>query len=115
MKHLNSQKQRVQLAAITALGTLGDPKAAGPLEKLAIGPKESPLRAAAERANTMLNEAKKPAAEVGTLRNEVLSLQKADRDLRKDFDDLKKKLEALSAKPAESKSTKSVAPSKPKK
>ena len=36
-----------------------------------------------------------------------MTLQKANRDLRKDFDDLKKKLDALTpAKPAETKAVK---------
>jgi aminopeptidase N len=115
LKHLNSAKQRVQIAAVNALGALGDPKAIGPLEKLTAVPRESPLRTAADRAVASLRDTKKPSAEVGTLRNDVLSLQRENRDLRKDLDDLKKKLEALSAKPAADKATKNAPPSKPKK
>jgi len=115
LKHLNSAKQRVQLAAIAALGTLGDEKAIGPLEKLAAAPRESPLRAAAERASNALLDTRKPAAEVGNLRNEVLTLQRENRDLRKEFDDLKKKLDVLTAKPAEAKSGKDPAPAKTRK
>ncbi len=106
LKHLDSPKRRVQLAAIAALGTLQDTKALAPLEKLTTAPKASPLRAAAENAVTALLDTKKPAAENRTLRNEMLTLQKSNRDLRRDFDDLKKKLEALSPKPPEAKPAK---------
>ena len=114
LKHLESSKRRVQFAAIAGLGTLGDVKALGPLEKLAGAPKESLLRAAAERAIGSINDTKKPAAEAASLRNEVLSLQKANRDLRKEFDDLKKRLDVIAVKPAEAKSGKSAAPAKTK-
>ena len=49
---------------------------------------------------TALLDTKKPTAEAASLRGEVMTLQKSNRDLRKDFDDLKKKLDALSARPA---------------
>ena len=106
LQHLDSRKRRVQLAAVAGLGVLGDAKAIGPLEKLRSTPKETPLRAAAERAVTAVHEAKKPAVEAGSLRSEVLTLQKTDRDLRKDFDDFKKKLDALTPKPADAKAAK---------
>ena len=115
LKYLNSAKQRVQIAAVNALGALGDSKAIGPLETLTVVPKESPLRTAADRAIANLRDARKPSAEVGTLRNDVLSLQRENRDLRKDLDDLKKKLEALGAKPPEAKPAKTATSSKPKK
>ena len=104
----------MQLAAIVGLGTLGDVKALGPLEKYTTAPKESPLRTTAERAVSAINDTKKPAAEAGSLRNEVLTLQKADRDLRKEFDDLKKKLDALTAKPGDAKSSKTPTAAKSK-
>jgi len=114
LKHLDSPKRRVQLAAIVGLGTLGDVKAVGPLEKFTSAPKESPLRATAERAVGAINDTRKPAAEASSLRNEVLTLQKANRDLRKEFDDLKKKIDALATKPADAKSGKAAAPAKTK-
>jgi aminopeptidase N len=115
LKHLNSPKRRVQLAAIGALGTLEDTRALAPLEKLMTAPKESPVRAAAERAYNALLDTKKPAAEAASLRGEVLTLQRENRDLRKDFDDLKKKVEALNPKPAEVKASKTTTPPKGKK
>ncbi len=111
---LASKKPPVQRAAIAALGTLGDPKAIGVLEPFANGAKDSPERSAAEKALAALRDAKKPSAELGALRGEVLNLQKENRDLRKDLDDLKKKIEAL-AKPAEVKPAKPTATAKPPK
>ncbi len=93
--HLDSKKKRVQVASINGLGTLGDPKAVAVLEKFAGGGKGSPERAAAERAVASLRDSKKPSVELGALRNDVLSLQRDNRELRKELDDLKKKLEAM--------------------
>jgi HEAT repeat protein len=90
---LTSKKRRVQLAAINALGTLGDPKAIGALNKFATAAKDSPERGAAERAVTGLRAARKPVDDFKNLRQEVLDLQKDNRDLRKELDELKKKVE----------------------
>ena len=98
VEHVNSKKQRVQLAAINALGTLGDPKAVAVLEKFTAGVKESPERSAAERAIAAVRDQKKPGVELGTLRTEVMNLQKENRDLRKELDELKKKVDAVAPK-----------------
>jgi aminopeptidase N len=112
---LNSPKRRVQLAAINALGGLGDARALAALETFTTTSKESPERAAAERAVASLRDTRKPSVEVGAVRNDLLTLQRENRDLRKELDDLKKKVEALSAKPAEAKpaAAKSTPPAKP--
>ena len=88
------KKNQMKLAALAALGTLGDPKAIAVLEKFTTATKESLERQVAETALTALNAAKKPSDSLRELRNEVLDLQKGNRDLRKELDDLKKKLEA---------------------
>jgi HEAT repeat protein len=90
---LSSRKKTVQLASISALGTLGDPKAIAVLQKFANARKESREREAADRAIATLRASKKPADEWRDLRNEILELQKANREMRKDLDDLKKKSE----------------------
>lgn len=94
LSHVNHKKQRVQLAVISALGTLNDPKAITVLEKFANDTVQSAERAAAEKALTALRDNRPPAAELGSLRREVLDLQKDNRDLRKELDDLKKKVDA---------------------
>jgi HEAT repeat protein len=114
VSHVNSLKRRVQLGAINGLGTLGDTKAIGVIEKLASTPKEAPERAAAERALTSLRDGRKPSVEFGNLRGEVQTLQRENRELRKDLDDLKKKLDTLSAAPTtvSEKESKSKSPAK---
>ena len=106
MARLEHPKKQVQQAAINALGTLGDTKALAALERIAAGPKENPERAAAERAANTLRDGRKPSVEVSALRNEVVNLQKDNRQLRRDLDELKKKLEALTPKTADDKSGK---------
>jgi aminopeptidase N len=98
--------RRVQLAAIRALGNLGDPKALAVLETFVAAPKESPEREAADRALAALRAVKKPNDEWRDLRNEVLDLKKANREMRNELEQLKKKVEAGVAKestPSESK------------
>ncbi len=91
---LNHKKQAVRVAAINALGTLGDPKALAALETFATASAQSPWRSAAEQAVSQLRAARRPVDDFKTLRQEVLDLEKSDRDLRKEFEDLRKKLEA---------------------
>jgi len=107
LNYVNSKKKRVQLAAINSLGTLGDAKAIAALEKFTSGSKTSPERVAAEKALASLRDTKKPSVELGSLRNEVLNLQKENKDLRKEFDDFKKKMETVAGS-ATNKTSKSV-------
>jgi aminopeptidase N len=92
---VNHKKQRVQLAVLSALGTLNDPKAISVVEKFASDTVQSPERTAAEKALTALRENRPASAELGSLRGEVLNLQKENRDLRKELDELKKKVDAV--------------------
>ena len=108
IRYVNSRKRTVQLASINGLGTLGDPKAIAVLEKFATASKESRERTSAERATTELRAARKPVDDFKNLRQEVLDLQKTNRDLRKELDDLKKKVEAQETKPASPKPSKKL-------
>lgn len=110
--HVNSPKETVQLAAINALGTLGDPKAIAVVEKFATAGKESPAQSNSEAVVTRLRAERKPADEFKNLRGEVLGLEKQNRELRKDLDDLKKKVEATLPPAADSKTKKKPAPVK---
>jgi len=94
LENVNSKRKPIQLAAITALGTLGDARAVAAVETFTSAPKESRERAVAEKTLLALRDTRKTAVELGNLRSEVLSLQKENRDLRKQFDDLKKRLDA---------------------
>lgn len=90
----NSKKRSVQVASISALGTLGDPKAIPMLQTFAGSGKESLGRSAAEKAIAAIRSSQKSSDELKDLRDEVLELKKSDRELRKQIDDLKKKVEA---------------------
>ena len=103
LRFVNHPKRQLQLAAINALGTLGDLQAIPALEKFATALRQSQERTAAERAIADIRAARKPADDLGALRNEVLNLQRENRDLRKDFDDLKNKFQALEPKPTTAK------------
>jgi hypothetical protein len=77
---------------------LRDERALPALERFASSAKNSPETVAAERSIEAIRTDRKSSAEVGTLRRELLELQKQSRDLRKEFDTLKSKLDAT-AKP----------------
>lgn len=97
MPLVNHKKRGIRLAAISALGTLGDPKAIAVLERFAAASKSSPEQGPAERAVTELRADRRPADDFKNLRGEVMDLEKANRDLHKELDDLKKKVEAKDA------------------
>ncbi len=90
--YINAPKKSVQQASIRALALLGDPKAIPVLEKLASASKTSPERTAAETAVTQLRATRKPVDDFKNLRQEVLDLEKANRDVRKELDELKTKI-----------------------
>ncbi|MHB8521792.1 MAG: M1 family aminopeptidase [Limisphaerales bacterium] len=101
---INHLKKAVQLAAMSALGTLGDPKAIAVLQTFASAGKDNPARQAAEKSIASLRADRKPVDDFKNLRGEVLDLQKTARELRKEIDDLKKKLAAEETQSPKSKS-----------
>ena len=88
---IDHKREAIQVGAIQALGTLGDPKALATLQSLARGPRQAPERGAAERAVNALRNQEKPANEFGALRQEFQELQKNLETLRKEHDELKAK------------------------
>ena len=92
--HVNNPKQRIALAAIGALGQLGDPKALAVLEKFTGGAENDPARKAAEQAIEKMRAARKPADDYKNLRKEVTSLKQANSKLTKELGDLKKRFDA---------------------
>lgn len=100
IRYVNSPKKPVQLASLRALGILGDPKAISLVETFATASKESRGRSAAENALVELRADRKPVDDFKNLRQEVLDLQKANRDLRKEIEALKKKVETREKTPA---------------
>jgi aminopeptidase N len=93
LQNLNNKKERVQIAAIGALGTLGDPQAIPAIERFASASAETRQRATAERAVETLRAGRKPTDDFKNLRSEVMALQKSNRDLRKELDELKKQVD----------------------
>jgi aminopeptidase N len=94
---VNDKKKTVQRAAISALGTLGDPQAIAVLQTFASASKETPERSAAERAISDLRAGRKPVDDFKNLRQEVIELQKSNRELKRELDTLKKTTEAKGA------------------
>jgi len=115
VRYVNHKKRAIRLASLSALGTLGDSEAIVVLNKFATAAKDSPERSTAERAVTELRATRKPVDDFKNLRSEVLELQKANRELRKELEDLKKKLEGRPALAPESQSKKKKSATMPPK
>jgi len=94
---VNDPKKLVQRSVFGALGTLGDPKAIPVLDTFAKAAKECPGQAAAEQAVAALRAGRKPVDDFKNLRSEVEELQKANRSLREELEDLKKQVESRKA------------------
>lgn len=91
---VNHKRERIQLGAMHALGVLEDPKAIPLLETFANAAKETPQREEAEKAVAAVRAANRPNDNLKDLRQEFLDLQKAGRELKKEFEDFKKRVEA---------------------
>jgi HEAT repeat protein len=91
---LNDKREDIQLGAIEALGSLEDAKAASLLQPLADSLKESRQRQEAEWALSKIRYNNKPHDNNRILHDEVVELQKSNRDLKKELEDLRKLFEA---------------------
>jgi aminopeptidase N len=98
--YVNHKREGIQVAAIEALGTLGDPGAIAALQTFTNAAKAAPQQAAAEKAVADLRAGRKPVDDFKNLRQEVLDLEKANREERKEIDDLKKQFQARENTPA---------------
>ena len=94
LRYVNDKRDRIQLAAIRSLGTLGDPKAIAVLETFASAAKGTQLQRAAEGAVAVLRAGRRPVDDFKNLRQEVTDLEKASREQGKEIEDLKKQLAA---------------------
>lgn len=93
----NDTRQNVKAAALGALGTLKDERAVPILERFTVGQKNTQLRTTAEKAIENIRANRKGTLEAGDVRREVIDLQRQNRELRRDLDALKKKVEASAA------------------
>jgi aminopeptidase N len=91
-RYLNHKKRSVRIAAITALGALGDPKAIAVVTTFASAAKETPERGEAERVVAELRAGRKPVDDLKALRQEVLDFQKTIRDQKAEIEEMKKQL-----------------------
>ena len=94
VKHASSPRQRIQLAAIQALGTMRDDRAEALLSNFASGTNDASETTAATRALEQLRANRTTGSELQSLRTEILDLKKQNDEFRKSFDDLKKRLDA---------------------
>jgi aminopeptidase N len=97
--HVNESRERLQIAAIRALGTLRDEKAISVLETFAAAAKETPTRPPAEFAINAIRSGRRPGNESQTLRTEVMDLKKDNRELRDELKLLSKKIDAIAKEP----------------
>ncbi len=92
--HLSNPKDTIMTAAVTALGVLNDPKAIAVLETFDVGKDDSPKRKAVQQALTDLKSGQKPDANIKTLREDFLEIQKQNREMQEQFQEMKKRLDA---------------------
>ena len=92
--HLEHTKSPIQLAAINALGTLGDVKATAALESLTSSPNSS-VSKAAESAIAKLRDSKPSAPrEVVDLRKQIAELKESSKKLEESLKEIRDQLKA---------------------
>jgi len=95
VKLLDDPVRWVRVAAMQALGTLGDPKAVSELERVAETARNGDEKKAAERAVERIDAAREQTQEIGRLREQVEELQKAGEKLERRVKDVEGLLEAV--------------------
>ncbi len=95
LSYLSHPKQQVRLAAITGLGNLEDSRSIPALETFASASAYRAEKPVAEKALEKIRAARKPNEELQGLRTEISSLQDAGRELKKEVETLRKRLEAI--------------------
>lgn len=104
---LNDKRENIQIGAIRALGSLEDRKAASLLQTFANSLKDSRQQQEAEWALNNIRYNNKPHDNLKILHDEVSDLQKSNRELKKDLEDLRKLVEAGQAGQKQKQSTQS--------
>ncbi len=101
---LNHPKERIRVGAIQALGDLGDRSAIAVLEPLVVddGPPSRVAEAAKAALKRIQSESNSAPAEVVELRKAITDLKEDNEKLRREFDELKKKLESKGDQPQQS-------------
>ncbi len=95
LEYVHNPRESVRTAAVTALGELGDIKAAPVLESFAAGPTDDRQSEAARRALRKLRETTPlTPAELVELREVVAELRKSNQKLRESVDELQARFDA---------------------
>ena len=94
---LNHRSRRVRLAAIRAIGELGDPKAIATLTKFTGLEASDPLSKAATAAISALRTKTPVSQNLRQLRDEVTKLQRANERLEDKIDELGKRFDAVNS------------------
>ena len=108
---VNDKNPMIRASAIKALGTLQDPRAVPLLQTFASAGKTTPEQPVAQAALDAIRAARPAGDNLIELRDTVLDLQKENRQMRQDLDDLRKKLDLRPAPPsAKAKSSSATKP-----
>jgi HEAT repeat protein len=91
---LTSERETIRLAAISGLGLLEDARASGVLETFSNATQAKPEKAAALKALEKIRAARKGSEELKGLRDEIAELKKTEAELKKDFENFRKKIES---------------------
>ena len=94
LSYVQHPREQVRLAAISALGSSEDPRATTILETFANISESKPEKGAAEKALEKIRSLKKANEELKEVRNDISSLRDLNRELRKEVETLRKKVEA---------------------
>lgn len=95
LESLEDPRRPVRMAAISGLGRLGDRRAIPALQKIASSSRQNRELSAADAALAELRKDVKPGEELGSLRKEILDLQNANRELKEQFEEIRKQFEAM--------------------
>ncbi|MEI7776506.1 MAG: HEAT repeat domain-containing protein, partial [Verrucomicrobiota bacterium] len=94
LSYIQHPREQVRLAAISGLGSSEDPRAIAVLETFANISESKPEKGAAEKAMEKIRSVKRSNEELKEVRNDIASLRDLNRELRKEVETLRKKVEA---------------------
>jgi len=100
LPYLHHPNERLRRGALTALGTLGDSRTIPALEGFAAGNPGAPETEIAGKSLAAVREGRKRGDDLKSLRDEVVELQKAQREFKKQLEEIRKKSEAGKAAPS---------------
>ncbi|NBV85845.1 MAG: hypothetical protein EBS01_06205 [Verrucomicrobia bacterium] len=94
LSYLTAPKESIRIAAINALGNLEDPRSISALETFSSASAFRAEKEPAQKALEKIRAARRTSDELKGLRDEVMSLREAQKELGRDLEKLRKQLEA---------------------